>query len=470
MAEKLGDAILELKTDSKKFDKGIKKAGKRTQKLESKLKRTAIAAKFLKSKLVAIGAVLLASAGITKAIFMVADLGDKMAKMSQKTGIAVETLSSLKLVAELGGASIDSFAKGIQKLSKNMFDISVGSGAEAKKAFEDLGIAAQNSDGSIRDSLDVVLEISDKFSKMENGARKTALAMSIFGRAGVELIPTLNQGSAAISDQIKLAKDLGLEWSEKTSKNAEAFNDALTKLKAGFFGLWKRIVNFFLPALTSVANGLTFLLRLANRFSNSFGGPVSSSMKEVTVTATDLGNKLKTISAERLKELEKATTRFATRFTDSMVDMVTSSDVTFSRILQGFLIMLAKMAARAAASNIVSGLFSAASSNPAGLASRAVGGLSSVGKVLGFAEGGVVPGPKGAPVPAVVHGGETITPPGEGGGAGVVQNINISPGLPETVRAEISQFMPAIRQAAVEAVEGARRRGGSMASAMGAKA
>jgi TP901 family phage tail tape measure protein len=36
---------------------------------------------------------------------------------------------------------------------------------------------------------------------------------------------------------------------------------------------------------------------------------------------------------------------------------------------------------------------------------------SFVGKIFGFAEGGVVPGPQGAPMLAMVHGGEVITPP-----------------------------------------------------------
>ena len=44
------------------------------------------------------------------------------------------------------------------------------------------------------------------------------------------------------------------------------------------------------------------------------------------------------------------------------------------------------------------------------------GGISigrSIGRILGFAQGGIVPGPIGKPTLAVVHGGETITPPGE---------------------------------------------------------
>lgn len=46
---------------------------------------------------------------------------------------------------------------------------------------------------------------------------------------------------------------------------------------------------------------------------------------------------------------------------------------------------------------------------------------------LGFAEGGIVPGPKGAPVPAIVHGGERIIPNGKDGfGGSISQNITIN--------------------------------------------
>ena len=48
-----------------------------------------------------------------------------------------------------------------------------------------------------------------------------------------------------------------------------------------------------------------------------------------------------------------------------------------------------------------------------------------VSKFFGSAEGGIVPGPIGAPVPAIVHGGETITPPGKSGG-GNVFNFNFT--------------------------------------------
>lgn len=45
------------------------------------------------------------------------------------------------------------------------------------------------------------------------------------------------------------------------------------------------------------------------------------------------------------------------------------------------------------------------------LISKVGGFFGGIGRMLGFAEGGVVPGPAGAPMLAMVHGGEVITPP-----------------------------------------------------------
>jgi hypothetical protein len=54
---------------------------------------------------------------------------------------------------------------------------------------------------------------------------------------------------------------------------------------------------------------------------------------------------------------------------------------------------------------------------------------------------------------------------GGNGGTTVVQNINISTGVSQTVRAEIAQLMPQIAEASKAAVLDARRRGGSFSKA-----
>ena len=52
-----------------------------------------------------------------------------------------------------------------------------------------------------------------------------------------------------------------------------------------------------------------------------------------------------------------------------------------------------------------------------------------------------------------------------GGGTTVVQNISISTGVSQTVRAEISQLMPQIAEASKAAVLDAKQRGGSFGKA-----
>ncbi len=53
-----------------------------------------------------------------------------------------------------------------------------------------------------------------------------------------------------------------------------------------------------------------------------------------------------------------------------------------------------------------------------------------------------------------------------GGGVTVVQNINVTTGVQQTVRAEIANLLPQISNAAKSAVADARMRGGGFSKAM----
>jgi len=70
---------------------------------------------------------------------------------------------------------------------------------------------------------------------------------------------------------------------------------------------------------------------------------------------------------------------------------------------------------------------------------------------------------------AMLHPKETVvdhTKGQSGGGVTIVQNINISTGVQQTVRAEIRQMMPQIAQSAKAAVVDSKRRGGNYGRAM----
>ncbi len=99
------------------------------------------------------------------------------------------------------------------------------------------------------------------------------------------------------------------------------------------------------------------------------------------------------------------------------------------------------------------------------------GGSSPQGKAIGGSVRANTPymvGERGAEM-FVPNSSGTIIPNNKmGGGVTVNQTINLSAGVSQTVRAEVSQMLPQIQEAAKSAVIDARRRGGSFASAFGA--
>jgi len=195
--------------------------------------------------------------GMTKMISMTADAGDKFAKMSRKIGLSVETLSTFDHVAKISGITIDIVSVGMRRFAQNAIDMSRGIG-EAKREFEELGISVRDSSGNIRTMESLLLEVADRFSKMEDGTTKTAMAMRLFGRSGSEMIPMLNLGKEGIQDLMEEARRLGLVFDEETAQAMERFNDNMTRMKGQLKGLMFFIGEKVIPPLSRMLEMLGF--------------------------------------------------------------------------------------------------------------------------------------------------------------------------------------------------------------------
>jgi ribosomal protein L12E/L44/L45/RPP1/RPP2 len=174
---------------------------------------------------------------------------DQLSKLSQSTGVSIEKLSALKYAAELSDVSLEDLAKALVMTAKRADD--------ASEAYASLGIAVRNSDGSLRGADELMVDVAEKFSKMEDGAGKTALAVELFGKSGASLIPLLNSGRDGIKEMADEAERLGLILDTKTGQAAERFNDNLTRLNATKTGLVNTITAKVLPTLTMYTNQIT---------------------------------------------------------------------------------------------------------------------------------------------------------------------------------------------------------------------
>ena len=183
--------------------------------------------------------------GIGIAMQKTLNVMDQISKMSSKTGLSVASLSALKYAAELSDVSLEQLELSFVKLSKSIESNST--------AFQKINIDLKDSDGRLKSNEQVLMDVADAFAGMEDGAKKTAMATEIFGRAGADMIPLLNGGSEAIKAQMQEAENLGITFDSVSAKQAERFNDAITTISNSANGFTQELVLALMPAIDSLS-------------------------------------------------------------------------------------------------------------------------------------------------------------------------------------------------------------------------
>lgn len=192
-------------------------------------------------------------AGMIAMVKSVTDAGDEAFKMAQKVGMGVEAWQKLVYVAKLADVAQESLAKGIKGLSVNIMEAVDGSD-KATDLFKRLGVAIKDVHGNVRPTEQILLDLADVFVTLKDGPLKTALAVQTFGKAGMELIPMLNQGRDGIEALMKEAERLGIVMDAKTAAASEALNDSFTRLSAATRGMWVQAIAPLVPFLEKMAD------------------------------------------------------------------------------------------------------------------------------------------------------------------------------------------------------------------------
>jgi hypothetical protein len=159
-----------------------------------------------------------------------ASYADEALKGAQKTQTTVESFQKLAYAAKIADVEQGQLIIGMKGLSQFM----VQTGQEG------------------RSLQDMLLQTADKFSKMADGAVKNTLAVKMFGKAGLDLIPFLNMGRAGIVDLMHEAERLGIVMSEKDARAAAQFEDEFKKLTSATIGLRNALGVQLIPIMTDV--------------------------------------------------------------------------------------------------------------------------------------------------------------------------------------------------------------------------
>lgn len=177
----------------------------------------------------------LAAAGIAGALVKSSiDAADATNILAGKLGITTESLSKLQYAAKLADVEQSSLESGLKKLSRTLVDAADPASAAAK-AFSAIGLSAAE---IIKLPADVQLQkIADALGQVENASERSALAQEIFGRSGADLLPLLNEGSAAIAAYGDELARLGGVIDSDFAQKAAQFNDNLDRMKTAVQGV-----------------------------------------------------------------------------------------------------------------------------------------------------------------------------------------------------------------------------------------
>ena len=197
-AIRAGKAFVELYADDSKLAAGLRRAQKRLQSFGASVRTAGLA-------LFGVGtAAVTALAGTAK---LFADMGDAVNKASQRTGIAVETLSELGYAAEQSGLEMSTLEGGLRRMAAVVVEAAHGSKG-AQQALAALGLSASELGRLSPD--EQFKAIADRMARIENPTVRAAVAMDIFGKSGTQLLPMLREGRAGIEALQQRARDLGL--------------------------------------------------------------------------------------------------------------------------------------------------------------------------------------------------------------------------------------------------------------------
>lgn len=191
--------------------------------------------------------------------------GAEIYGVQQKTGLAAEQISGLKLAAESTGSSLEVVEVGLKKLAQATEKAADGN-KEASALFAKLGITAVDASGHAKQLNEVFVQSAEALSKITNTTDRAATAVALYGKGGMALLPIIAQGAEGLKKFEEKAKELGVSVTDLQAKQAKAFELAQEDAKKSFEGITMMAGQVLIPALTEVANTVGGLLVTFRQF------------------------------------------------------------------------------------------------------------------------------------------------------------------------------------------------------------
>lgn len=202
-----------------------------------------------------------------------AEFQGKMFDLSQQTGIEVETLSALEIVAKTTGGEIGNLTQSLIAFQRKLEEAQDPQ-SKAAESFRKLGVEADDTETALRNTLAAL-------ARMPQGFQQTNAAAELFGsRGGKQMLAILKEADGDLDAVIAKARELGILIDTDAARAADKFNDELALLEFQLRAASAEMAKELIPAFLQVIRAFGDLVRASRPFLSALGeisGPVVES-------------------------------------------------------------------------------------------------------------------------------------------------------------------------------------------------
>jgi hypothetical protein len=212
------------------------------------------------------GAAVAAATGLAEMAKQGAEIVERFSLISQKTGISIRDLQGFEATGKTVGVSLEDMVTSMRKFDSAL--AGVGKNAAAGALLRELGVTAKT-------NKEALLQAADAFKAMEDGPEKAALAVQLFGKAGLNMIPFLNKGAEGMKEFNALVDKFGPKIGKEAVEANERYKQSTVQLDLEWQHFKVTIEQGVLPVITKL-NSIDWSEKWAGFKGALSGGPIGA--------------------------------------------------------------------------------------------------------------------------------------------------------------------------------------------------
>ena len=275
------------------------------------------------------------------------EFADEMLTMSSVTGLSTDRLQELTYASELLDVDVNTITGSMTKMEKTMSSAATQNEKYEEKmaelnaqlaegkisqeewaaaaeeaeaatvtAYDKIGVAIQNADGSFRSADDVFWDTIDALGQIEDPVERDLMAMELMGKSAKELNPLIEAGSASFRELADEAHETGYVMSEDTLDAFGAFDDQMQRFNNATDNVKHSLGGVLLPILGDLAGEGTDLL---NDFAKAMQGTDGDLDKMADVMGEMIPKVINAIT-KQLPKLVGVIAKVVPKLVDTLVD------------------------------------------------------------------------------------------------------------------------------------------------------